>query len=454
MNKIFTALLFLSMLFNASAQTSASGVDDGSEQYPAKVFFEGGKLHFKSSNDKFHLWFDNRIYVDAGWYLPSTDIDGLQSKPNKDLEEDDGVFRFNNGLSVRRARFAIKTTLYEKWFAELDLDFAYNEVEIKDMYLGYRLSDHFWFKAGNFKEPMSMERMTSSKYLCAMERPMVVEAFAAGRRLGVSATGWGHHWWASAGVFGREVDIIQKEKNRGSDGVGFTGRVAVSPVLRDDWTLHLGGYATWRKPAQSGLEDRFVEFRTFPESRIDRRRFVRTEIFNVNNYATVGLELAARWNKLLVYGEYLFTTLSRYSYGSGQKIPLKNATFNGWYATASWMILGQNRRYAPEDAEFGPMDVRCQGGNLELAARVSTINLNDFHDPAAVITGGEATNYTVALNWYPVRNVLIGMNYIYSDNDKYADDKGHITLNGQPLSRSLPSGLDFSIFQMRLMISF
>ena len=124
-----------------------------------------------------------------------------------------------------------------------------------------------------------MERMTSSGYLCSMERPMVVEAFAAGRRLGISATGWGHHWWVSGGVFGRDVDIIQKEKNRGSDGVGFTGRVAVSPVLRNDWTLHLGGYATWRKPAQSGLKDRFVEFRTFPESRIDRRRFVRTGNF-------------------------------------------------------------------------------------------------------------------------------------------------------------------------------
>lgn len=454
MNKFVTTLLFLLMLHNVPAQTSASSEDNGFEQYPAKLFFKDGKLHFKSRDDKFHLWLDNRIYVDAGWYLPSTDIGGLQSKPNKDLEEDDGKFRFSSGLSIRRARFAVKTTLYRKWFAEFDLDFAYNEVQIQDMYIGYRLNNHLWFKAGNFKEPMSMERMTSSRYLCSMERPMVVEAFAAGRRLGISATGWGHHWWASGGVFGRDVDIIQKEKNRGSDGVGFTGRVAVSPVLRNDWTLHLGGYATWRKPAQSGLKDRFVEFRTFPESRIDRRRFVRTEISNVENYATLGFELATRWNKLLVYGEYLFTTLSRYSYGNARRYHLKNATFNGWYAAASWMILGKNRRYAPEDAEFGPMDVRSQGGNLELATRVSKINMNDFHDPAAVITGGKATNYTIALNWYPVSNVLIGLNYIYSDNDKYADDKGHITLNGQPLNRSLTNGLDFSVFQMRMMVSF
>ena len=299
-----------------------------------------------------------------------------------------------------------------------------------------------------------MERMTSSKYLTTMERPMVIDMFAGGRRLGLAATGWGRHWWASAGVFGRKVDIIQKEKNRGSDGYGFSGRVALSPILRDDWTLHIGGYASWRTPDGAGMTDRLVEFRTFPESRVDRRRFVRAEINNVNNYAIFGLELAARWNKLLLYGEYVYTTLSRYAYEGEQKVPLKNAVFNGWYATASYMILGQNRRYAPEDAEFGPMDVRRRGGNLEVAARVSTVNLNDFHEASAVITGGKAFNYTASLNWYPVRNVLIGLNYTFVDNDKYADDKGHITSNGKPLSQALKSGLDFSIFQMRLMVSF
>ncbi len=452
--KPIVILLLLATTLPLFADNKGVNVDSSQEKQPARVYFDEGKLHFKSKNEKFHLWFDNRIYVDGAYYSPVSDIDGLRSKSNKDLEEDDGQFRFSNGVMIRRARFAVKATLYEKWFAELDLDFAYNEVEIKDMYLGYRFNDHWSIKAGHFKEPMSMERLTSSKYLSNMERPMAVQMFAGGRKLGVSATGWGNHWWASAGVFGRQVDIIQKEKNRGDDGYGFTGRVAVSPITQEDWTLHIGGYATWRKPAMIGKTDRLVEFRTFPESRVDRRRFVRAEIENVNNYATVGLELAARWDKLLVYGEYIFTTLSHYRYEGEQKVQLKNAEFNGWYATASYMILGKNRRYSPEDAEFGGMDVRRKGGNLEIAARVSNVNLNDFHNPTTPITGGEATNYTVSLNWYPVRNILVGLNYTYVDNDKYADDKGHITMNGQPLSQSLKNGLDFNIFQARLMVSF
>ena len=121
---------------------------------------------------------------------------------------------------------------------------------------------------------MSMERTTSSKYLMASERPMAVEAFADGRRLGLAGTGWGKHWWASAGVFGREVDIIQKERNRGNDGYALATRVAVSPIYNEDMTIHVGGYFNYQTPSGSGLEDKTVLFRTFPESRVDRRRFV------------------------------------------------------------------------------------------------------------------------------------------------------------------------------------
>lgn len=450
MKKLYSLLsvVLASFLFCGTAMA------DNGDKLPADVYFDKGKLTFKSRNGAFKLWFDNRIYLDAAVYVPSDDVSGLDSKPNKDLEYDDGDFRFNSGVIVRRARFAVKGTLYDKWIAELDMDFAYNEVELKDVYVGYRFSDRVSLKAGNFKEPMSMERLTSSKYLTGMERPMAVEMFAGGRKLGIAATGWGRHWWVSGGVFGSELSILQKEKNRGSDGYGFTARAALSPVLIDNMTLHIGAYGTYRTPEAWGAGDRIVEFRTFPESRVDRRRFVRAEISNVDHYVTTGVEIAFRFRKLLVFGEYIFTDLSRYKVSDGVRTPLKNATFDGWYATASYMLIGEQRRYSSEDAEFGPMNVNRKGGNLEFVARVSSVNLNDFHDASAIITGGASTIYSCSLNWYPNRNVLVGLNYEFVDNDKYADDKGHITVGGYSLKEALPSGVDFSVIQLRLMLSF
>lgn len=447
------------LCLSAAALGTATGADaqeDGGakERQAIKSYVENGKLHFSTGDDNFHLWLDNRIYLDAACYMPTESVDDLRSKPNKDLEEDDGKFRFSNGAIVRRARFALKADLYKKWFAEFDLDYAYDELNIKDMYIGHRFSDHLWVKAGQFKEPMSMESTTSSKYLQSIERPMPVDIFASGRHLGVAVTGWGNHWWASGGVFGSQVDLLQKERNRGSDGYAFTGRVALSPVNNDETTVHIGGYATYRTPDANGSENRMVEFRGLPESEVDHRRFVDAEIENVNHYYTLGYELAFRHKKWLAFGEYLFTSVDRYGLDGSQKFGLKNATFNGWYAKVSYMILGEARRYAPDEAEFGPMPVTRKGGNLELTAHFSTVNMNDFHDARAVITGGQAEAYSVSLNWFPKRNLMLGLNYTYMNNDKYADAKGHVTVDGQPLSKARPGGVDFSILQTRLMVSF
>ncbi|MFV0554430.1 MAG: OprO/OprP family phosphate-selective porin [Mangrovibacterium sp.] len=449
--------LALSLMLLLALATSAQ--DDVAEStpisIPATVSFDKGKLTFKNEEQGFKLWLDSRVYVDAAAYSPKQDVSHLNSKPNKDLEFDDGQFRFSNGIIIRRARFAVKATLYHNWFSELDFDFAYNEVEIKDMFIGYKFNDHISIKAGNFKEPMSMERMTSSKYITSAERPMAVDAFAAGRSVGIAATAWNDHWWVSGGFFGEQTNILHKEKNRGNSGYAFTGRAAVSPINNESTTIHIGAYGTYRTPDALGQEDRFVQFRCFPESRVDRRRFVRTEeIANVNHYTTSAMELAFRHEKWLLQGEYIFTNLSRYKYVGRNKVDLDNATFDGWYCTASYAIFGKNRTYSPEDAEFETANPAPKTGNLELAARVSAINLNDFHEKTAVITGGSALNYTAALNWYPNRNVLIGFNYSFMDQDKYADDKGHITQGGISLAQAMPSGIDFSTYKLRLMISF
>ena len=92
-------------------------------------------------------------------------------------------------------------------------------------------------------------------------------------------------------------------------------------------TIHVGGYFNYQTPSGSGLEDKTVLFRTFPESRVDRRRFVQAEISNVNHYYTTGFELGFRYRKLLTYGEYIYNNISRYTYGANnQKTDLKKCS--------------------------------------------------------------------------------------------------------------------------------
>ena len=119
--KWISLALFGGLAVSAAAQTNEKGEP---VREHADIYFEEGKLNFATKNNNFRLKLDNRIYTDLSFYSPTSSIDGLSSKANDDLEEDDGRFRFNNGVSIRRARFALKATLYEKWFAEFDIDFA------------------------------------------------------------------------------------------------------------------------------------------------------------------------------------------------------------------------------------------------------------------------------------------------------------------------------------------
>jgi phosphate-selective porin len=452
-----TIFTLLGWLFVAAFSLHAQ--DKDSTKIEASIFFKEGKFHIQSKDKAFRLSFDNRVFLDGAIYQPVSDISNLVSKENEDIAlvtegRDDAKFRFSNGLILRRARLAFKVELYKKWFGEFDVDFAYNLVEVEDMFVGYQFNDKFSVKVGHFKEPLSMERVTSSRNLMGMERPMVVQAFCNGRRLGIGGTGWGKHWWASAGFFGQEASSLLKEKNRGNDGWGVAGRLALSPIAKKRTTLHIGGSAHYRTPDSWGNDNsRMVEFRALPESYVDRRRFIRDEITNVDHYITTGIEFAFRHEKFLVNGEYLFTNLARTINGT----KMKNSEFNGWYASASYMILGKARVYDPAEAEFKNGETRAKTGNLEVFVRVSTLNLNDYHNASAPIRGGEAWCYTGGINWYPNRNVLIGFNYIYTDNDKYANDRRigvGKTTDTTIKANALSEGIDFGTWQMRAMLSF
>lgn len=138
-----------------------------------KLFPEerNGILVISSQNDDYKVWFDARVQVDgAAFFGENPDFDAI-----------------GNGVSIRRARFAMKGQVTPDWYAEVDLDFANGAFELKDAYLKFSGLKNFNFQAGNFKETFSMEATTTSRYLPFMERPMVVSAFAPSRHIGFMA---------------------------------------------------------------------------------------------------------------------------------------------------------------------------------------------------------------------------------------------------------------------------
>ena len=146
---------------------------------------QDGFLVIESPKSDYKIWFDNRIQFDAGAFFGAP-------------EWADPI---GNGISIRRARFAIKAQVDKNWYGEFDMDLANGLVELKDAIVRYTGIPNLELQAGNFKENFSIQRNSSSRYLMFMERPMVCSALAPSRHLGINAK-YDNPWvWLSAGFF-------------------------------------------------------------------------------------------------------------------------------------------------------------------------------------------------------------------------------------------------------------
>ena len=380
--------------------------------------YDGGYLVFQSADSAFKYWLDGRMQIDAAVYNGSKN--GLSS-----------------GTEVRRARLGVKTTLFTDWHAEMDLDFAFNAIEIKDMWVAYAGFPNKFIRIGNFKEPFSLETLTSSKNITFMERSYA-DNFSPDRNIGASLTQWGNRWEYSVGLFGQtagEVDVSARP-----EGYGFTGRFSFLPVKSDANLLHLGFGASQRTPdAGAPADANQVRFRGRPETDVSLARFVTTgKIKNVRLTNYWNGELAYMHGRTLLQAEYTGVNVHRLA-------ALKTAGFSGGYVALSQLLTDDKRDYLVADGEFDRIQPKGKRGAWELAARVSVIDLND---PTAgvAIAGGRATNVTLGVNWYINTNFKWMFNYVRVMND----DNAKPDIGIAPFQ----TGDSFNILQTRFALAF
>lgn len=388
------------------------------------------------NNDDLRIRFDTRITFDAAAYASHTDLDGIK------YGGDD--FRYSSGTNLSQLRFGLVAILGKKWSGKFDANFSDRKVFLTDVVINYQINPTSKLIMGYYKDPVSMENNTASKYL-SVATPMAVGMLSRGERyVGATYVHWGQHYWFSGGIYGGSLSpSSMPQANRGDDGFGVGMRAAYVPIDNEYTTLHLGVYGRWRQPDGMGGHVRDMAIGGLPESGIDRHRFVSGTVRSVKHYWVGGTEGALRFDKLFLTGEYLFNSFST--------INNTNSFIHGWTLTASYMLLGKQRKYQKADAIFNPTGNLDNLGGLELIGRVGSVNLNDLNNASTPLKAGSALSAMVGLNWYPIPNLLFGLNYTYSDQDQYALEKGMI--HSQRAS-ALEKGLDFSAIHLRAQIIF
>jgi len=302
----------------------------------------------------------------------------------------------------RRARLYVAGSIYGYVIFKAQYEFAGNNADFKDMYLGIKDIPRLGtVKVGHFKEPFSLEELTSSKYITFMERSLP-GIFAPSRNtgLGFHSTALDDRLTLAAGLF-HDSDGIG---DSGDKKLNFSARVTGTPIKEDGSLLHLGLSWTSRDP-----EDKLLRLRQRPEVHL-ADRFVDTGSVATEGMDVLGLEAATVLGPFSLQGEYMAASLD---------IPGgSDADLSGWYAYASWFVTGESRAYKASKGVFSrvsPADnftVDGGSGAVELAVRLSNLDLNDA---GASISGGELDDLTLGLNWYLNRSTRVTLNWVNAD---------------------------------------
>lgn len=336
---------------------------------------------------------------------------------------DDDIAALGSGGEMRRARLFVQGKLWKLWNYKLQYDFTGSgKAGINDAYLQYTGLPVGNITLGHFKEPYSLQNMTSSKYTTFIERGLP-NVFAAGRSVGMAYGLSGANWGAQAGLYGDGIDTPGGEIDQ---GYALSGRVTYAPVFEKGIrALHLGAGYSYRV-----LDDnKSLSFSDRPESHVTDVKLVNTGDFDADSLNRYGVEALWFNGPFSVQSEYYRVDVDRALAGNA------DVRLDGYYVESGWFLTGESLNYDPASGTLGkitPNKILGKGGfgAWQFAVRFSSLDLTDED-----VKGGEEQNLSVGLNWYTNPNIRFMANYIKVlevDGGPHAGDKpGALLLQAQ-----------------------
>jgi phosphate-selective porin OprO/OprP len=444
-------------LADLKASMSAQFVDVRTTQEKAdKVVISTGKPSIQSADGRFTANLQGVMQFDVAAYF--------QDEPPA-AQTDPRARDLSDGTNFRRARIGVGGKLFGDFNYNVLFDFGGTGAEdagkIQELWVEYAGLKPFRMRVGAFAPLVGLADATSTNGMLFLERPSPAEiarTLAGGdRRTGLQFAGNGDTWLASFAVTGPTISSLNTAASGFNaqpfdDQLGYTARVAFTPFKGEDFRVHVGANAslvTQVADAGPSATTRFpVQLRDRPELTVDGTRLVDTGAIDAEGAHHWGLEAGIQKRNFLVEAEYFDIGVERRTPGLG------DLGFNGWYVQASWVLTGEARRWTPDTATWNSPNPKANfdrkkggWGAFELAARYSTVDLNDNEGlfgaptPADGVRGGEQSIWTAGLNWYLNPAVRFMFDYQFVDIER---------LN----AAGLEIGQDYSVVSARSQLAF
>lgn len=337
-----------------------------------------------------------------------------------------------NGTSFRRMRIGMQGAGHEVYFYRFEVDFSNPGQVLKqvprvtDAYAEIRQLPFGTLRMGEFRVPLSAERIASSNDITFIERGLP-QAFNPARQLGMMAYNSTENYF-----FSWYSDISTRNATNQGQQFGKAGRVDLTQrIVFLPWydepsggryLFHIGGAYEYQD-----VRNETVNYSTTPEVFLyygntnEIPKFIGTGDITSRNVQMLQAEASTVLGPLSFQAEYYGVFVD----------PTVNPTnkdlfFSGWYVYGSYFLTGEHRSYNRTQALYDSVTpfsnffrVRGEDGRViqgpgawEIAARASQMNLSDRN-----IQGGLLNDFTLGLNWYLTKQMKIMANYIYVVNN-------------------------------------
>ncbi len=341
--------------------------------------------------------------ADVGWFgqdaVNMASIAAINGVPNGDLQD---------GADFRRARLSAGGDVAENIAYFMEYDFAQpGRPSFTDHIVDLRqFVGDATFRLGYWRQPFSMDTLTSVKDLTFFERALPF-AFVPFRQIGLglfNGAVQGDYTWAVSAI--RSPTDFYGGNVGDNGGYGGVGRVTAVPWSADDdqRLLHVGGSYAIIDPSNdvvqyTDLPEFFLGQTNIPANVVppgvpnQTLPFVNTGPIPTQNYQIFGGELVLVNHSLYLQSESVYSHVNQ--------IGGPTVDFWGAYARAGYFLTGEVRTYHRMTGVLGPVvplspyGTHSGSGAWEVAAQWSTIDLNDGN-----VAGGRMNNVTMGVNWY------------------------------------------------------
>jgi len=377
---------------------------EGGDPNDLRAFWKTG-IKLETANGNFKIALIGRLMWDTAWRTSSDFPPMDSSTPPNNITMDNTFFR--------RARLGVEGTVYQNTAFKVQVDFASGTVALKDVFVGLNNlggETKISVVGGHFKEPFSLEELTSSKYIFFMERSAPTNAFAPSRNVGIygrSTNLLKGRMYAAIGIFKTTND---QGAATGDGDYSMTLRVAGLALHNKEQhtILHVGFGFTYRG-------DDTARYRARPGTG-SGDRLVDTGSLTVDSSSIFNFEIAFIWRGLSASVEIFFTDTD--------VIGAQKSNFTGGYITVGYWVTGErqgwkNFAFARTKPNKNLYDGGGGYGAIWVGYRFDMIDLND-----GSVTGGEQATHSLGVIWQWNPNTRMLFNYVYVDVDSGPEGPG------------------------------